>query len=84
MQSRHTLPGWYGIRDGAEQFVAGTADGTRLVLLQDMYQHWPFFRTIIDNAQMILGKADLDIARRLPIWCLIRSPGRRGVWRCEG
>ena len=25
---------------------------------------WPAFRTIIDNAQMILGKADMAIARR--------------------
>jgi phosphoenolpyruvate carboxylase len=64
MQSRHTLPGWYGLGMALEQFVAGSADGERLLLLQNMYQHWPFFRTIIDNAQMILGKADLDIARR--------------------
>ncbi|MDZ4720321.1 MAG: phosphoenolpyruvate carboxylase [Roseiflexaceae bacterium] len=64
MQSRHTLPGWYGIGMALEQFIATSPDGIRLQLLQNMYQHWPFFRTIIDNAQMILGKADLDIARR--------------------
>jgi phosphoenolpyruvate carboxylase len=29
-----------------------------------MYNHWPFFRTAIDNAQVILGKADLHIAER--------------------
>ena len=28
-----------------------------------MYQRWPFWRTLIDNAQMILAKADLTIAR---------------------
>jgi phosphoenolpyruvate carboxylase len=29
-----------------------------------MYAKWPFFRTMIDSAQMILGKADLHIAER--------------------
>ena len=27
-----------------------------------MYRRWPFWRTLIDNAQMILAKADLTIA----------------------
>jgi phosphoenolpyruvate carboxylase len=29
-----------------------------------MYANWMFFRTMIDSAQMILGKADLHIAER--------------------
>jgi phosphoenolpyruvate carboxylase len=62
MQSRHTIPGWYGIGSALESFVAG--QDTNVQLLREMYQHWPFFRTIVDNAQMILGKADLHIARR--------------------
>jgi phosphoenolpyruvate carboxylase len=28
-----------------------------------MYAQWPFWRTLVDNAQMILAKADLTIAR---------------------
>ena len=28
-----------------------------------MYERWPFWRTLIDNTQMILAKADLTIAR---------------------
>ncbi len=31
--------------------------------LQTMYQEWPFFRTLIDNAQISLVKADMGIAR---------------------
>jgi len=79
MQSRHTLPGWYGLGYALETFVAG--DGwlvtgaasdeshrdtrhSSLVTLQDMYANWPFFRTMIDSAQMILGKADLHVAER--------------------
>ena len=80
MQSRHTLPGWYGLGFALETFVRGQGSGVRdqgadspdprpltpdaLGLLQEMYSNWPFFRTMIDNAQMILGKADLHIAER--------------------
>ena len=63
MQSRHTLPGWYGLGHALETFTeAGGPDALRL--LQTMYQAWPFFRTMLDSAQMILGKADLHIAAR--------------------
>lgn len=27
-----------------------------------MYQDWPFFHTIIANAQLTMGKADMSIA----------------------
>jgi len=72
MQSRHTLPGWYGLGCALDTFVHGEADAptdeatqqARLRLLQDMYANWPFFRTMIDNAQMILGKADMHIAEQ--------------------
>ncbi len=66
MQSRHTLPGWYGLGTALERFLArGERDGTSpLALLQAMHAGWPFFRSMIDNAQMILSKADLPIARR--------------------
>jgi len=54
MQARFNLPGWYGL---------GTAlAGTDLGLLREMYQGWPFCRTLLDNAEMSLLKADLGIA----------------------
>lgn len=60
MQSRHVLPGWYGL--GAA--LAGYAtDADRLGRLQEMYQHWSFFHVVIDYSQMSLGKADMGIAR---------------------
>jgi phosphoenolpyruvate carboxylase len=62
MQSRHVLPGWYGIGDALAIYTSNHPEG--LVLLQEMYQEWPFFRTIIDNTQISLGKADMDIAKR--------------------
>lgn len=69
MQSRHTLPGWYGLGFALETFVYEKEDMSgsaidRMALLQEMYARWSFFRVMIDNAQMILGKADLHIASR--------------------
>jgi len=54
MQSRFNLPGWYGLGSA----LSG-ADGS---LIKEMYQNWPFFKALIDNAEMSLVKADLDIA----------------------
>jgi phosphoenolpyruvate carboxylase len=62
MQSRVTLPGWYGVGTAlggyAEQSPA------HLERLREMYRRWPFFATTLDNAQMSLAKADMDIAAR--------------------
>ena len=61
MQSRHTLPGWYGLGGAVTAFLATHPDG--MTMLRDMYARWPFWRTLVDNAQMILAKADMVIAR---------------------
>jgi phosphoenolpyruvate carboxylase len=66
MQSRFTLPGWYGLGAAVEVFISNYAEGpdAARALLQQMYREWAFFRSMIDNAQMILGKADMYIAHR--------------------
>ncbi len=61
MQSRHTLPGWYGFGSAVGDLLLD--HGGEIAQLQAMYQRWPFWRTLIDNTQMILAKADLTIAR---------------------
>jgi phosphoenolpyruvate carboxylase len=60
MQSRHGLPGWYGL--GAA-LAAYNTDAGRSHLLQEMYHHWPFFEAVIDNAEIAMSKADMGIAR---------------------
>ncbi len=60
MQSRHTLPGWYGLGSAIGDFLVD--HGGEIGQLQEMYLRWPFWRTLIDNTQMILAKADLTIA----------------------
>jgi phosphoenolpyruvate carboxylase len=62
MQSRHTLQGWYGFGSAVESWLAGPE--AKAAELRAMYAGWPFFRALIDNAQMVLAKADMDIARR--------------------
>ncbi|MHC5537332.1 phosphoenolpyruvate carboxylase, partial [Singulisphaera rosea] len=61
MQSRHTLPGWFGLGSALDEYLAHDPEG--LERLREMYQRWPFWSTLIDNAQMILAKADMTIAR---------------------
>ncbi len=60
MQSRHVLPGWYGLGTALAGF-ATTPE--RVQLLREMYRHWIFFQNAVDNTQMSLGKTDLGIAR---------------------
>ncbi|MCB2179488.1 phosphoenolpyruvate carboxylase [bacterium] len=56
MQSRYNLPGWFGLGSGLKATSS-------VELLQEMYAQWPFFRAILDNAEMSLQKADMEIAR---------------------
>jgi phosphoenolpyruvate carboxylase len=61
MQSRHTLPGWFGLGSAVVEHLADNPDDRQK--LEAMYARWPFWTTLVDNAQMILAKADLTIAR---------------------
>jgi phosphoenolpyruvate carboxylase len=63
-QSRINLPGWYGLGAGLAA-VAGdpeAPDPEGMARLRAMRTDWPFFRTILENAEMSLVKADLPIA----------------------
>ncbi|HEX2910323.1 MAG TPA: phosphoenolpyruvate carboxylase [Chloroflexia bacterium] len=66
-QNRHYLPGWYGMGTALEEFLypgeQTEANPENLEALQHMYNNWPFFHTVIDNAQRSLGNADINIAR---------------------
>lgn len=55
-QSRVMLPGWFGFGSAAQ--------GADLEELKVMARDWPFFRTLIQNMEMIMSKADMTIARR--------------------
>jgi phosphoenolpyruvate carboxylase len=53
-QARVMLPGWFGA--GHALAAADQA------LLKEYYEAWPFFRTTIDNLEMVLAKSDMAIA----------------------
>ncbi len=73
-QSRHALPAWYGIGTALENWRGG--DPARLAKLQRMYQEWPFFRTLLSNAQMALAKTDMGIAGEYADLCEQPKAGR--------
>ena len=56
-QSRVNLPGWYGLGTGLH-----AESPHRMAVLRNMYQDWPFFRTVIDRAQLSMRRADMTIA----------------------
>lgn len=61
-QARVMLPGWYGTGTALEDWVGD--DPRRLARLTDLYQRWPFFRTVLSNLAQVMAKSDLDIAAR--------------------
>jgi phosphoenolpyruvate carboxylase len=56
-QARVMLPGWYGVGSALHGF------GDK-GLLREMREAWPFFRTTLDNMEMVLAKSDLSLAAR--------------------
>jgi phosphoenolpyruvate carboxylase len=62
-QARANLPGWYGLGTALE---AVTARGGREVVehLAELYRRWPFFASVLDNAELSLAKADLATFHR--------------------
>jgi phosphoenolpyruvate carboxylase len=56
VQSRHILVGWYGLGSALDGF-------SDKQLLTRMNAEWPFFRTMIDNAQLELVRTHLPTSR---------------------
>ena len=62
-QSRINLPGWYGLGAALEVYAAAHGD-QGIGEFARLYRAWPFLASVIDNAEMILAKADMGIGRR--------------------
>ncbi|HEY8531707.1 MAG TPA: phosphoenolpyruvate carboxylase, partial [Limnochorda sp.] len=60
-QSRHLIPGWYGVGTALERFAA--EDPKNLALLQEIAQAWNYWQPLMDNLEMAMSKADLHVAR---------------------
>jgi phosphoenolpyruvate carboxylase len=61
MQSRHVIPGWFGVGYALERFAAGRPERERL--LATMAQDFPFFYDLLRNVELALAKVDIPIAR---------------------
>jgi phosphoenolpyruvate carboxylase len=59
-QSRHVLPGWYGVGTALERVVAHHG----ATAVAEMLRDWPFLKALVDDVEMVLAKADIGIAAR--------------------
>lgn len=57
-QSRYMFPGWFGAGSALAKVEAALGAQT----LGDMYAHWYFFKNLIDEVELSLARADLEIA----------------------
>ncbi len=74
-QSRIVLPAWYGL--GTALREARLAHG--IELLREMASAWPYFASLLSNAEMACAKADLGIARRyVALWD--ETEARERIW----
>jgi len=77
VQSRQMLSAWYGVGTTIEAFAGRRPEA--LEELRGMYKDWSFFRTLLDNAQASLAKADFYIGEQYAH--LVRDPAvRRAIF----
>ncbi|MBI5155317.1 phosphoenolpyruvate carboxylase [Candidatus Poribacteria bacterium] len=58
-QSRHYLPGWYGVGSGLERLRREDASAFEVLVRRGT--NWPFLRNIVFNTETILASANLDL-----------------------
>ncbi|CAH9147516.1 unnamed protein product [Cuscuta epithymum] len=58
-QTRFVLPSWLGVGAG----LKGVCEKGHTEDLRAMYKDWPFFQSTVDLIEMVLGKADIPIAK---------------------
>jgi len=57
-QCRAVLTGWYGLGSALDSIAKECGDESLVRMARD----WPFFATMLDDVEMVLAKADIDIA----------------------
>ncbi len=83
-QSRHLLPGWYGLGTSLESFCQREG----IASLMEMADEWPFLLALLADVEMVLAKADMPIATHYadlageagqPIFSMVREEYERTV-----
>ncbi|KAK2994364.1 hypothetical protein RJ640_017876 [Escallonia rubra] len=72
-QTRFVLPAWLGVGAG----LKGVCEKGHTEDLRAMYEDWPFFQSTLDLIEMVLGKADIPIAKHYND--VLVSESRRGL-----
>ncbi len=72
-QSRHGIPGWFGLGSALEAIAA--AHGAERA--RALYRDWPFLRGVVDNARLALTQADLDVAAH---YARLAEPADRAIF----
>ncbi len=62
IQTRYTVPGWYGTGAALKHIV--DEGGTSLALCRRMYKEWPFFAAVLNSAQREMARARLVISEQ--------------------
>ncbi|HEX3834949.1 MAG TPA: phosphoenolpyruvate carboxylase [Solirubrobacteraceae bacterium] len=76
-QSRIVLPAWLGLGTA----LRGARERHGVGLLRQMAAEWPFFTSVLSNAEMGCAKADLAIARRyVSLWGGDSDEARERIW----
>ncbi len=74
-QARIVLPAWFGLGEALRQ----ARERHGLEMLREMRDEWPFFATLLSNAEMACAKADVGIARRyVAMW--EETEARDRIW----
>jgi phosphoenolpyruvate carboxylase len=77
-QSRQLLTGFYGLGSSLTAVAQGEWSELRM-----MHQHWPFFRALVDNAELALAKAEPEIVARYVALMPEREDAERIARRIE-
>jgi phosphoenolpyruvate carboxylase len=79
MQSRHGVPGWFGVGRALEHSI----EQGNLPVLQHMMREFPMFIDLIRNVELSLAKADFHIAKQYSLLTEDRAMGDRVFARLE-
>ncbi len=71
MQSRHGVPGWFGVGHALERSI----EQGNLPVLQHMMREFPLFIDLIRNVELSLAKADFHVAKQYSL--LVHDPSVR-------
>jgi phosphoenolpyruvate carboxylase len=78
-QARIDLPGWFGLGSAFEAFAAGHGEAGERELIR-LYRTWPFFASLLDNAELSLARADIGVARQYAALAIAESQEHARRW----